>query len=109
MYEHIAEAFVRVLNAASVAERVCASTGDYCQSIDAAGADMLLSFTDARAILRLTNEGLHLRVEARDFITFHGIRTLLLGRLFAIVVFESEAVEWRPVGNASCASDNIGE
>jgi hypothetical protein len=98
MYDHVAEAFVRVPHAKCVAEKVCARSGDYCRSIGAPGADTLLDFGGARAILRPTNEGLHFRVEARGYVTFYGIRTLLQGSLSAVTTFPGEAIEWHPAG-----------
>ncbi|RCS22796.1 hypothetical protein DUT91_14920 [Phyllobacterium salinisoli] len=95
MYKHVAEAFVPVSHAKSVAEKVCARASDYCRLIGATGADRLLHFRNARAILRPTDEGLHFRVEAQDFITFYGVRTLLQGSLSAMT-FPGAAVEWHP-------------
>lgn len=99
MYKHVAEAFVPVPRAESVAERVCARSRDYCYSIDVMGTDKVLDFGDARAILRPTDEGLRFRVEAHNLITLYGVRTLLQGRLSASTTFEGEVVEWHPAGS----------
>lgn len=99
MYKYTAEAYVPVPHPERVAEKVCARYRDYCHSIDDMGADRLLDFGDARAILRLTDEGLHLQVDAQDTITFYGIRTLLLGSLCAIAKFSGEHVEWHSAGS----------
>ncbi|KXF77911.1 hypothetical protein ATN84_24940 [Paramesorhizobium deserti] len=88
-----------VSRAGYIAEKVCARASDYCRLIGATGADTLLDFHDARAILRPTDEGLHFRVEAQAFITFYGIRTLLQGSLSAITTFPGGAVEWHPGGS----------
>lgn len=100
MYKYTAEAYVPVPHAERITEKVCDRCGDCCRSIDAMGADILLDFGDARAILRLTDEGLHFRVDAQDAITFYGVRTLLQGSLPSITTFLSEEVEWYPAGSA---------
>lgn len=99
MYKHVAEAFVLVPYAARAAEQVCNRSSDFFRTIEHAGEDKLIDFGDARAILRSTDEGLFFRVEAHNLITFYGVRTLLQGRLSAIMTFESEAVEWHPAGS----------
>lgn len=96
MYKHVAEVFVPVLCAECVAEKVCARSSELCRSIGVTGADKLLDFGDARAILRPTDEGLLFRVEANNVITFYGIRTLLQGSLSAIITVYEEAFEWLP-------------
>ena len=98
MYKHVAEAFVQVPYAATVAEKVCTRSSDFFRTIEDTGKDKLINFGDARAILRSTDEGLFFRVEADNLIAFYGVRTLLQGRLSAIVMFEDGAVEWHPGG-----------
>lgn len=100
MYKHTAEAYVPVPHAERVARKICARYLDYCRSIDAVGTDTVLYFGDARAILRLTDEGLHFRVDAQDAITFYGVTTLLQGSLPSITTFLSEEVEWHQAGSA---------
>ncbi|MBB2701594.1 UNVERIFIED_ORG: hypothetical protein GGI66_006316 [Rhizobium esperanzae] len=94
MHKYVSEAFVQIAYAGRVAEKLCALSTDYCRSIDVKGADKVLDFDDARAILRPSDEGLYFRVEAEDSMTFHGIRTLLQGSLSTIVTFQDETVEW---------------
>ncbi|TPL36042.1 hypothetical protein FJ957_29730 [Mesorhizobium sp. B2-4-6] len=77
-----------------VVERTCDKSRDFCQSISATGADKLLDFGDARAILRPTAERLHLRVDAQDLATFYGVRTLLQASLSAFTTVPGTAVEW---------------
>lgn len=99
MYKHVAEAFVLIPYAARAAEQVCNRSSDFFRTIEHAGEDKLIDFGDARAILRPTDEGLFFRVEAHNLITFYGVRTLLQGRLSAIVTIEGEAVEWLSAGS----------
>lgn len=101
MYKHTAEAYVPVPHPERVAEKVCARSEGYCRSIDDLGTDRLLDFGDARAILRLTDKGLHVQIDAQDTITFYGIWTLLLASLCADAKFSGEHVEWRPVGSVA--------
>lgn len=101
MYEHVAEAFVPVRCAECVMEKVCARSSAYCRAIGVKGADKVLDFGDARAILTPTDQGLRFRVEARDSITFYGVRTLLQGSLSAVTTFSSESVKWHPAEQAS--------
>jgi hypothetical protein len=96
MYKHAVEAFVLVPYAERIAEKVCARSKEFCRSIGATGADKVLDFGEARAILTPTDEGLHFRVEADDSIAFYGIRTLLQGSLSAITTVSDEAMEWLP-------------
>lgn len=67
MYKHIAEAFVPTAHARSVAETLCTKCCGYCLAIDAAEADRLLTFEDARAIIRPADEGLRMRVEGKTW------------------------------------------
>ncbi|OHV77222.1 hypothetical protein [Rhizobium sp. LCM 4573] len=99
MHKHIAEAFVPIPHPDSFAVKVCTRYRNYCRCFGATGADALLDFGDARAILRPTDEGLHFRVEAQNPIIFYGIRTLLQGILATITTNREAAVEWRPAGN----------
>ncbi|ERM02699.1 hypothetical protein Q644_15345 [Brucella intermedia 229E] len=46
-------------------------------SIDIIGRESVIGFGDGYAFLRPFTNGLHLRVEAADFVTFVGIRSLL--------------------------------
>ncbi|AHG48816.1 hypothetical protein RLEG12_07730 (plasmid) [Rhizobium leguminosarum bv. trifolii CB782] len=108
MYKYVSEAFVLLPYAGRVAEKLCARSSDYCRSILVAGADKVLDFGDARAILRPTNEGLYFRVEAQDNITFHGIRTLLQGSLSTIMTFQGDAVEWYPAALGGQDRKQIG-
>jgi hypothetical protein len=96
---HIAEGFVRTPHAECVAARVCARSSAYCQSISAYDTDKLLDFGTARAILRATDDALHFRVEAQDFVIFHGIRTLIQGSLDAMMTVPDAAIEWQTAGS----------
>lgn len=96
MYKHVAEAFVSVSHARSVAEEVCLRIKDFCQSIGASGSDNLLDFENGRATLRPTDGGLFLRVGGEDLVIFYGIRALLEGNLLAITQISEEAIEWLP-------------
>ncbi|WP_245466713.1 hypothetical protein [Mesorhizobium sp. M1A.F.Ca.IN.022.07.1.1] len=99
MFKHVAEAFVPLPRAEWVVEQVCAKSRDFCQSIRATAADKLLDFGDARAILRPSAEGLHVRVDAQDLATFYGVRTLLQGTLSASTTVPGAGVEWYPGGS----------
>ncbi|MEI2298750.1 SMa0974 family conjugal transfer regulator [Ensifer sp. MJa1] len=104
MYKHTAEACIPVPHPERVAKKLCARSADYCRSIDDMGADKLLDFGDARALLRLTDDGLRLQVDAQDTITFYGIRTLLLGILCAVAKFSGEHAEWHSAGSEPVGS-----
>ncbi|WP_420377204.1 SMa0974 family conjugal transfer regulator [Sinorhizobium fredii] len=95
----MAEGFVRTPHAECLAENVCARSSAYCRSIGAHSTDKLLDFGAARAILRATDEALHFRVEAEDFVIFSSIRTLLQGSLATITTVPDAAVEWQPAGS----------
>lgn len=62
------------------------------------GADRFLDFGDGCAIIRPTNEGLFVRILARDLVIFYGIRTLLEGSLSKLPAISNEAIEWFPTG-----------
>lgn len=94
MYKHVAEAFVAVVHAPSVAEKICTRVKDFCRSIVTAGPDWLLDFDDGRAIIRAVDEGLFLRVSARDLVVFYGIRTILEGSLLRYIPSCERAIEW---------------
>jgi hypothetical protein len=101
MYEHVAEAFVPVQCAKCVLEKVCARSCEYCRSIAAMGAEKVLDFGEARAILTPTEEGLHFRVEAQDSMTFYGVQTLLQGSFSVVTPFPGEALKWYPPDHES--------
>lgn len=101
MDDYVTEAFLPVSRAECVVEKVCARAGDYCRSIRATAADKVLDFGDARAILRPADDGLHFRVEARDPITFYGVRTLLQASLSVITMVRGDPLEWYPPEHAS--------
>lgn len=96
--QFIAEAFVSLLNAQCVADRLCARFCDYCLSIGEDGVDRLLTFEDCRAILRPVDDGLQMRVEGSNLVIFCGVRTLLQGQLATVATVNGGAVEWQPAG-----------
>lgn len=99
MYKHIAEAFVPTAHARSVAETLCTKCCGYCVSIDAAEADKLLTFEDARAIIRPADDGIQMRVEGKNLVVFCGVRMLLQGQLATVATVHPGAVEWQPAGH----------
>jgi len=105
MYKHVAEAFVPVAHARCVAEQLCTKCCDYCLSFDIAGADKLLTFENARAILRPSEAGLRMRVEGQNLVVFCGVRTLLQGQLSTVATVQVKAVEWEPAGHESFRPD----
>lgn len=99
MYKHIAEAFVPVAHSRCVAENLCTKCCGYCLSIDATDVDKLLTFEDARAILRPAEKGIQMRVEGKNLVVFCGVRTLLQGQLATVATVHAGAVEWQPAGH----------
>ncbi|MBB3286318.1 MULTISPECIES: hypothetical protein [unclassified Rhizobium] len=59
-------------------------------------ADRFLNFGDGCAIIRPTNDGLFVRISARDLVIFYGIRTLLEGSLLKLAAISNDAIEWLP-------------
>jgi len=96
MYQHVVEAFVSVPHSKHVAERICSQIRDFYRSIIVDGSDKLLEFDNGRATIRLTDNGLFLRVSAGDLVIFYGIRTLLEGSLSALSRTSEGAFEWFP-------------
>jgi len=96
MYQHVVEAFVSVPHAQRVAERICSQIHDFYRSIIIDGPDKLLEFDNGRAIIRLTDNGLFLRVSAGDLVIFYGIRTLLEGSLLTLSPNPEGPFEWFP-------------
>ncbi len=105
MYKHVAEAFVPVTYPRCVAEQLCTKCCGYCLSIDIAGVDKLLTFEDARAILRPADAGLRLRVEGQNLVVFCGVRMLLQGQLSAVATVDVRVVEWEPAGRVPFKTD----
>ena len=68
------------------------------QSAVAEVADKFLNFGDGCAIIRPTNDGLFVRISARDLVIFYGIRTLLEGSLLKLAAIPNDAIEWFPAG-----------
>ncbi len=94
-FKHVAEALVPVPDAACVAEKLCIRCRDHCLSSEAVGADKLLAFDHARAILRPTKNQLTIRVEAQNLAMFYGIRMLLQASLSTIITISREGIEWQ--------------
>lgn len=105
MPKHVAEALVLLPNAETVAEDICSRSRIYCRSITTRGSDRLLDFGDGRAVLKPGKEGLFLRVEAHDLVTFYGIRTVLQGHLFATSSVRDSAIEWHPTSGVPFGAD----
>lgn len=94
-FKHVAEALVSVPDAACVAEKLCIRCRDHCLSSEAVGADKLLAFDHARAILRPTKKQLTIRVEAQDLAMFYGIQMVLQANLSTIITVSDEGIEWQ--------------
>ena len=62
------------------------------------GADRFLIFGDGCAIIRPTNDGLFIRITARDLVIFYGIRALLEGSFSKLAAISDDAIEWFPAG-----------
>lgn len=105
MYKHIAEAFVPVAHARCIAEQLCKKCLGYCLSMDSAGGDKLLTFEDARAILRPADAGLQMRVEGQNLVVFCGVRTLLQGQLSTVATIQAKSVEWQLAGRVPFKTD----
>jgi hypothetical protein len=101
MHKHTAEAVICVTDSNFITKGLCASIREYCRSIRRLGIDRILEFGDARAILRPMKEGLHVRVEAQELVTFCGIQMLLQARLSTITTVSGGTVEWLPAGSLS--------
>ncbi|MBB3428216.1 hypothetical protein FHT85_005237 [Rhizobium sp. BK312] len=81
-----------------IAERACTQVRYGSRSALTDGADRFLNFGDGCAIIRPTNDGLFVRVLARDLVVFYGIRTLLEGSLSKLAAISNDAIEWFPAG-----------
>ena len=98
MYKHTTEAVVCVTHSDFVLKSFCARVREYCSSIRRLGVDRIFEFGDARAILRPVNEGLYVRVEAQELVTFCGIQMLVQASLSTTTTVAGGTVEWRPAG-----------
>ncbi len=81
-----------------IAERAYGQIRHSSRSAITGGADRFLNFGDAYVIIRPTNDGLFVRIFARDLVIFYGIRTLLEGSLSELAAISNEAIEWCPAG-----------
>ena len=79
-----------------IAEWACKQIRHDSRSAVTDGVDRFLNFGDGCAIIRPTNDGLFVRVLARDLVVFYGIRTLLEGSLLTLAAISNEAIEWFP-------------
>ena len=66
------------------------------QSAVTEGADRFLNFDDGCAIIRATNDGVFVRISARNLLIFYGIRTLLEGSLLKLAAIPNDAIECFP-------------
>lgn len=76
-HRHRAEAFVLVSNPDEAGKFLYTEFSAQFVSVEIVGRDSVIGFGDGYAFLRPLTNGLHLRVEAADFVTFVGIRSLL--------------------------------
>ena len=79
-----------------IAEWACTQIRHDSRSAVTDGVDKFLNFGDGCAIIRPTNDGLFVRILARDLVVFYGIRTLLEGSLLTLAAISNEAIEWFP-------------
>lgn len=81
-----------------IAKTTCSQIRHGSRSAVTEGAEKLLNFGDGCAVIRPTNDGLFVRISARDLVLFYGIRTLLEGSFSKLAAISNEAIEWFPVG-----------
>ena len=79
-----------------IAERACTQIRLGSRSAVTDAVDRFLNFGDGCAVIRPTNNGLFVRILARDLVIFYGIRTLLEGSLLTLAAISNEAIEWFP-------------
>ncbi|MQB45480.1 hypothetical protein [Rhizobium sp. ICMP 5592] len=93
-----------------VADGACTPLRYGSRSAVTEGADRFLNFGDGCAVIRPTNDGLFVRISARDLVIFYGIRTLLEGSLFKLAAISNNAIEWLPAGRETPrpATDGTG-
>lgn len=96
MYPHVGEAFIPVRGASCAADHIYRQMTEFCVSASAEGFNMSVAFQDGGAIIQSTNDGLMLRVFARDALTFYGIRALIEGGLPEVIFHSADSVEWFP-------------
>ena len=94
MYQHACEAFVAVKQAPYIAENICLHIAGLCRSVVANEHDTLLYFVNSQAIIRSTPSGLSFRISAQNLVTFHGIRTLVIGSLLKFEPDAAGSIEW---------------
>lgn len=94
MYQHACEAFVAVKHTSYIAENICLHIAGLCRSVVAKEQDKLLYFVDGQAIISPTPSGLSFRISAQNLVTFHGIRTLVIGSLLKFAPDAAGSIEW---------------
>ena len=83
------------------AKRACSQIRYGSRSAVSERVDRFLNFGDGCAIIRPTNDGLFVRISARNLVIFYGIRTLLEGSLFKLAAISNDAIEWFPAERAA--------
>ncbi|WP_152094467.1 SMa0974 family conjugal transfer regulator [Rhizobium dioscoreae] len=82
-----------------IAEKACPQIRDDSRSAATERASRFLNFGDGCAIIRSTNDGLFVRISARNLVIFYAIRTLLEGSLLKLAAISNDAIEWFPGGS----------
>lgn len=77
IYKHGAEALIPLSKPDEACKTLCIEYSEHFVSVEISGRNRVIGFGDGYAFLRPSANGLHLRVEALDFATFIGIRSLL--------------------------------
>lgn len=95
MYRYVSETLVSVVNPSRITNEISIKSVEYCRSIIESCDSTLLNFYDARATMTPLEESLHIRVEARDMVTFYGVRTFLQGHIFTRSAVPNGVVEWQ--------------
>ncbi|WP_430764068.1 SMa0974 family conjugal transfer regulator [Rhizobium sp. BR 315] len=80
----------------TIAGRACTQIRYGSRSAVTEEADRFLNFGDGCAIIRPTNDGLFVRIFARNLVIFYGIRTLLEGSLSKLAAISDDTIEWFP-------------
>lgn len=98
---HIAEARIVAARAERIAADIRKKVRDYCVSTEVTAFETHLRFEGVKATMALAEEGLRIRVEARDLVMFHGIQILLQTAISKAVSASQVRADW-------CASPSSG-
>lgn len=101
MCRYIAETYITLQNASTFLEQICPPAALLCHSVIVSGQERKFKFEDGHAVGRATDDGIHLRITAKDILVFFGIQAMFETRLLELSYISTQRICWYPTTDTS--------